>query len=563
MQGCAVLDFVYRIFGRDLFVAVIRVAEAVDLNKRPFLESQPKIQIGGINPNVYTGLIDVYGQSSIGTWPEKIAGDADLINRDNAELTQLQQWVGQVTGLDTFQGVTSIPLTSGSEYFTTAKSGGTWWIVTPNGNAFFQLGLENVEPDEGRTFTTGRESIFQNLDSLKTSFQNQYQPYGSSRTFNFYSANLVRKYGAGSDPSTGIYNWFEKWVTRTNLRIKGWGFNTIGAQSDDQFSSNSTLPFAVRYKIDSTNVLKVSSNRYGSMPDVFDPNFQTAADSMASAIPGYIVTNRYLIGYFVDNELPWGDNASSDYKALYSIPVGTLALDYNSSPSKQQFIAQLQQKYQNITSLATAWGLNITSWDTLKGAYNGLPTAANAAIIADLEVFLRKFADQYFRIIKTALSNRDGKHLYIGCRFAQRPRAVIEECAQYCDVVSFNFYSLALYPYQKSDFTWIQKPILVSEFHFGSTDRGLFSPGVIDAGSEANRGLRYAQFAKAWAALPNCVGLDWFQYVDEPTAGRPADGSHAHIGMVSVGDVPFQDFVSGVRQTNLILVKNHSAATSQ
>jgi hypothetical protein len=39
MQGCAILDFVYRIFGRDLFVAVIRVAVAVDLNKRPFLES--------------------------------------------------------------------------------------------------------------------------------------------------------------------------------------------------------------------------------------------------------------------------------------------------------------------------------------------------------------------------------------------------------------------------------------------------------------------------------------------------------------------------------------------
>jgi hypothetical protein len=39
MQGCAVLDFLYRIFGRDPFVAVIRVAVAVDLNKRPFLES--------------------------------------------------------------------------------------------------------------------------------------------------------------------------------------------------------------------------------------------------------------------------------------------------------------------------------------------------------------------------------------------------------------------------------------------------------------------------------------------------------------------------------------------
>ncbi|MEO7072888.1 MAG: beta-agarase, partial [Rhodanobacter sp.] len=96
----------------------------------------------------------------------------------------------------------------------------------------------------------------------------------------------------------------------------------------------------------------------------------------------------------------------------------------------------------------------------------------------------------------------------------------------------------------------LDKPVLVSEFHFGSDDRGPFGKGVVSVWNEAQRGPAYAKFIAAAAQDPVIVGAHWFQYTDQPVSGRLLDGENSHVGLVGITDIPFQGFVTDVRLTN-------------
>ena len=92
--------------------------------------------------------------------------------------------------------------------------------------------------------------------------------------------------------------------------------------------------------------------------------------------------------------------------------------------------------------------------------------------------------------------------------------------------------------------------MLISEFQFGSADRGPFGAGVVAVAAEAQRGEAYARFVEAAVADPRIVGAHWFQYVDQPVTGRLLDGENSHVGLVGITDIPYGDFVRAVRAAN-------------
>jgi hypothetical protein len=142
--------------------------------------------------------------------------------------------------------------------------------------------------------------------------------------------------------------------------------------------------------------------------------------------------------------------------------------------------------------------------------------------------------------------------LLLGGRFAISTPEAVESCAQYCDVLSFNMYTLQ--PQDGYDFAQLRsldKPVLITEFNFGSTDRGPFWGGVTQLAKEEDRGPAYANFLKQALNEPSIVGLHWFQYLDQPVTGRLLDGENGHFGLVGVTDLPFQGFVDSVRKSNL------------
>jgi hypothetical protein len=287
------------------------------------------------------------------------------------------------------------------------------------------------------------------------------------------------------------------------------------------------------------------------MPDPFDPRFAMATERAVAIAARDHRDDPYLIGYFADNELAWaapGDDPHDRYALAY----GTLKLTTD-VPAKRAFLKQLRDKYRNQEGLSKAWGIDLPAWELMEdpGFEPPLPSAEHPEIENDFKYFQRVFAETYFKTISDALKWHAPNHLLLGGRFSVSTAEAIEACAKFCDVLSFNLYTPK--PQDGVDFAKLRvldKPVLVSEFHFGSRDRGPFWGGAMEVAREEDRGPAYASFLKSALAEPSIVGVHWFQYLDQPATGRMLDGENGHLGLVGITDVPYQGFVEAVRKAN-------------
>ena len=506
--------------------------------------------------DAYAGIVDRYGQFTRAGWPEKIASDAAL---KTAEKTALPD--PSVVGTDAYGGRLDVHGLAATGWFHVQKLDGRWHLVTPDGHGFFSLGVNAVAADGGRSYVQGREFMFRDLPPASGPWTAFYGSSDSRRAeqgasagigdshghwFDFYAANLYRVDGEG---------WLAAWHRRTLDRLQAWGFNTIGNWSDAALGQAHRLPYTRSINIagDYANVAS-GYDYWGRMPDPFDPRFAQATGQAVAKASAGVRDDPYLLGYFADNELAW---AGTGPQGRWGLALGTLA-GAPTSPAKQAFIASLKKEYVSPETLASAWGIALTSWDALDatGFHAPSPSEAHPAIARDYSVWLRRYADAYFRTVAVTIHQHDPHHLFLGGRFAVNTPEAVAACAQYCDVVSFNVYAdLPQHGFDATAMHKLDKPVLISEFHFGSADRGPFGSGVVSVASEAQRGPAYARFVAAAAGDPQIVGVHWFQYTDQPVTGRLLDGENSHLGLVGITDIPFGGFVEAVRAANLRLTR--------
>nr|WP_245187995.1 beta-agarase [Frateuria flava] len=495
----------------------------------------------------YAGIVDRYGQYTRGQWPEKIDSDAALRTAHARERTQLAEAVAR--------GHEGNPLTEAPGWFHTRKRDGRWQLVAPDGQPFFSLGVNAVVADGGRSYVQGREWMFNDLppakgprdtfygegDSRRDTGASSGMAYDHGRWFDFYVANLYRVDGAG---------WREAWRTRARQRLAAWGFNTLGNWSDEAIARGHGLAYTRSINIagDYANVA-TGYDWWGRMPDPFDPRFEAATERAVAAATDGVRDDHWLLGYFADNELAW---AAPGPQGRWALAIGTLRGDPR-SPAKQAFLATLKRKYGDALRLGVAWGIGVTRWEALEpaGFQAPLPDEAHPAIAEDYSAWLRAYAERYFRTVAQALRRHDPHHLFLGGRFAVRTPEAVAACARWCDVISINVYAdLPQHGMDLDRLHQLDKPVLVSEFSFGSTDRGPFGAGPVPVWNEAQRGEAYARFLAAAAADPAIVGAHWFQYADQPVTGRLLDGENAHFGLVGITDIPFDGFVLAVGSAN-------------
>jgi hypothetical protein len=531
-----------------------RPAASQPLNVGPLRVEPPS----GADKYAYDGIVDGFGQFRPVDWPEKVSSVEMLRARDAEEAHDLAQWRVEAPKRDRFGGLEGAGSWRATGFFRTEQRDGRWWLVTPEGNPFFSIGMDSAAPS-GATYVEGREFMFRDLpardgelaahwseqDDRRGLGTQEGRLFDHGRAFDFHTANLERKFGS---------DWRIRWREETALRLQAWGFNTIGNWGDPDLWKMHRLPYTVPINPQG-EFAKVSSgsNWWGPMPDPFDPRFAAAADKMAGDAAARFRGDPYLIGYFVDNELSWGQGGSKDPRERFSIAIGALAAGPE-SPAKSAFLAQLVETYHEPERLGQAWGIPLSSWDDLRRAGFALPQESlnNPALIGDLAAFGRSFAEAYFRTVAEALRRHDPDHLYLGSRFAWQTPEAVEACARWCDVVSFNIYKRSIAPDRDewARFHALGKPALIGEFHFGSADRGLFWEGLVGAGSETERGPAYTRYLLAVADNPDFVGAHWFKYSDEPLTGRTLDGENGHLGFVTVADLPYKDLVAAAREAN-------------
>lgn len=487
------------------------------------------------------GWVDQYGQNAKVNYNGKVTSDAGLA--DGVLTTKAS------TAVDGFGGWLTTGQQTPSPYFKTAFVNGKWWLVDPNGNLFFSSGMVAVRYNYNHTVIANRGYMFASLPSQTGPYAAHYATLptrtGNQLCYNFYGANLQKKYGA---------NYASTFRSVATARLKGWGFNTLGVSSDFGFVNNTTMPYVldlwtapnngITYNHVSTGV-----DYWGPLPDPYDPNFRKAFVTQSSWPTSLAKKDPYLIGYTVDNELSW--TGTGNYPEL-GIAKGTLAQSSATSPAKMALVAKFTNQYGNIALLNAAWGTSFASWSDLGSAYT-MPATLNTTMQADLHSFCQDYANQYFSTIATSLKTMDPNHLYLGGRLTnQATNEVIKACANYADVMSINYYQDAV-DSRMGTILSQGKPVLITEYHFGATDHGNPFGGLQPMPNQASRGTAYAKFVTSALANPNIVGCHWFTYLDQPITGRFEDGQNGGIGFVDIADKPMTELVAAASNFNFNL----------
>src|SRR5579863_2235450 len=172
----------------------------------------------------------------------------------------------QSTGYDRYGGWQKIT-GSRTGFFHTQQIDGRWWLITPDGNAFFSKGVDNVT----------------------------YRPEAAS--------------SPKAPADTGA------WAEAAAHQLRGWNFNTAGAWSVPQLYGKGIVYAPV---IDMAASVQRDLWLKGGVVDYFSPQFRDAADRVAARACAPHADDPWLLGYFTDNELRWGKDWRSQDSLLES-----------------------------------------------------------------------------------------------------------------------------------------------------------------------------------------------------------------------------------------------------
>ena len=429
-------------------------------------------------------------------------------------------------------------------YFRIARQDRIFWLVDPDGGRFLSKGINSV------TFERDR---IQNSDRI---------PY--------------------AEACKGKYRSLNAWRESTIGRISRWGFNTLGARSDETLATGSPPRFAVTPILDlgMSHAWQHNEQNNGrskqEFPNVFERAFGYYVRSHARDLCKNRSNDPTILGWFIDNELRWG----SDWRGADELLTLFLNLDPQSA-GRGTALGWLRKRYPDFAKFNSVWRIPAQSWDALerlnrldapyrrKPIYQqsvadhsaGLADPEIATFATDCDAFAALVAKRYFQLTVAAIKAADPNHLILGCRFAYKPSpGVIDAAGHYCDVISFNCYDP--YPSGVIDaYAAAERPCLIGEFSFRGIDSGL--PNTKGAGplvaTQAGRAAGFRHYVTAALRHPTVVGYHWFEYADQPAAGR-FDGENSNFGTVTIEEEVYEELTQAMTSVNVEAEDLHATA---
>ncbi len=494
------------------------------------------------------GIVDRFGQYTRADWPGKLQHESEFRERLRSEGADLKAHPA-LTDRNRFGGSKTAKAPNTSGFFRTAKVGNKWWLVDPDGGLFFSAGVTSLHFGHG-TIVADRAKLFtwlpDNSDPLSQHYRDRVHHTGPAinrRTFDFYGANLQRKYGPG---------YRDAWGASMLQRLPSWGFNTIGCWPDHGlFYRNGKVPYTATIDDILGDHGRIEGGLFGDkMHDAFDPAFPKHATESIRGIAALSKGDPWCVGYFVENELSvggWGDDDQRD-----DLAYGTLAAPQGSH-ARAEFVRQLKSKYKQISKLNSVWGTSFADWTAFDGPVQ-LERPGPAARRADCLAFVKSLMLKYYEVVRDALKKEDPDHLYLGSRHGTWTPEAAEAAAEYCDVITFTIYRKTLDPKQSqqptSVFNRLNKPCLIGEFSFGSLDRGSFHAGAsadTPAIDQQHRGALLQGYVQSALDHPTVVGCHWYEAIDKPITGTVIDGANYNEGLLDVTDTPYPELIGAAR----------------
>ena len=338
-------------------------------------------------------LLDEVGQSTLHTWESKSEGSTTVTRRLEMQLASADE---QHLPEDMARwGGWSQKRFDSTGFFHTHHNGKRWWLVDPDGNAFWSSGLDCVR--------FGIESAYEGLDQALAWLPNPEGTYkaayalGREKVVDYLRANFIRAFGAGTA--------FEKWSKIALSQLRAFGFNTVANWSDWEIAREK-VPYTRPMR---DRALAKLPNVYRDFPDIYHPDFENAAAEYAAQLRN-TVDDPAFIGYFLMNEPTWG--------FAQETPAAGMLYNTPKCYSRSALAEFLHQRHGTDAGLSKAWGFTTTLNEIAVGSWN---TALSAAAQVDLADFSEVMVTRYFGILSQACWKVDPKHLNLGIRYYTVP----------------------------------------------------------------------------------------------------------------------------------------------
>jgi hypothetical protein len=398
---------------------------------------------------------------------------------------------------------------------TIQKRDSNWSLITPQGEPFFSVGVCVVTQGDGR----------ENFDPENPGYA-AWQHYPDSAA----------------------------WAGATLRRLKAWRFTTIGAWSDHQLLRQSK-----ENSLWITPVLHMGSTAGAPWWDMWDDRIVRRMEEVGREQIIAVRDDPRLIGYYSDNELGWW-NATLWKMTLEQPPA---------SGQRRRLVQLLRDTYDNDWQrlLRDFDPEKAENWrDLQRGGMLWLKPGGGGMKV--MRRFLGMLAERYYQLVHDIIRQHDRRSLILGDRYQSfyYPE-VAKAAARWVDAISSNLNA------NWNDGTYLRypldtlsaltgKPILVSEVYLAAmnnssgnrNDLGVYP--VVNTQAERAQAIR--RTLTALAQTPYVIGVDWFQYFDEPLHGRH-DGENFNFGLVDIHDRPYSEVTSAFAAFDAPVLKSRPA----
>jgi hypothetical protein len=396
---------------------------------------------------------------------------------------------------------------------------GVWWFVSPTDQLEFLNTVTTVQPEQ-----LGREK----------------------NSAHYASENWDGKYRQAD---------LDRWAQATLSRVRDYGFKGLGAWCNPAFHK---LDVPMTQDLNLWEWVDDSSKRF------YTPDWAVSAEQAVKTQVAPLRDNKNLVGYFLDNELDWGDGFSGPQAYFDNLP--------NTDPNRMRVMQTIRLVWPTLHDFNTDWNVKLTDWSQLE-SWQVLPNEPARAHDRLSTAWLSHLAMDYFRLTTTLVRKYDPNHLILGVRFKGfAPEEVVAASRDYTDAQSLNYYvSDARLDADMFRMMYLRsgQPIIVTEYSFHSLDGHSGNQDAVGFGGQVPdqqaRAEGYRLMTTRLARVPYIIGADWFQWCDEPPAGRSSDGEDVNFGVVDIHDKPYDLLVDAIRETTPTLdpAHSHSAVDAQ
>ncbi|MBE7045903.1 MAG: DNRLRE domain-containing protein [Ruminococcaceae bacterium] len=309
-------------------------------------------------------------------------------------------------------------------------------------------------------------------------------------------AYVVYNHSTKTDKFQAKYGDIKGWASAIPDELRSYGFNGCGTTSQYQILLNDITPdttplpqlvrefsFVHGYSTDSLET---------KMLDVFDPDFETHADSLAKRYIAPYKDNPYILGWCTDNEPIAGDDMLIAY----------LTCDPEVKGNEYSYY---------------------TAWEWLKSRHGENATTSDITD-EDRNDWVEFVYDRYMRVCFDAIRKYDTNHMIMGPKLDKPHQGSFRGLQKYVDVVLYDYYGNAWtadMPQVDQWYRWAGKPLINAEWYVKGMDACTpYSELTNQAGvgwtveTQKERGAYYQSFVLSMLESKVFVGWHWYRYMD-------------------------------------------------